>query len=247
MNRLANKIAVITGGTAGIGLATAAAYIAEGAKVIITGRNAEALDKALAALGPNAKGIISDAASFADIKTLRARIAAIHPKIDTLFVNAGVVKLAPIEAVTEADFDEQFNINVKGAYFTIQQLLPIINEGGSILLNGSINAHIGMATGSVYSASKAAALSFIRTLSPELLSRKIRINAVSPGPVRTPLHVRLGSLNHIDATESPMIDMVPLGRFGTPEEIARIAVFFASDDSTFVIGGELIADGGMGL
>jgi NAD(P)-dependent dehydrogenase (short-subunit alcohol dehydrogenase family) len=149
--------------------------------------------------------------------------------------------------VDEAHFDEQFNINVKGAYFTIQQLLPIINEGGSILLNGSINAHIGMGTASVYSASKAAALSFIRTLSPELLSKNIRINAVSPGPVRTPLHVKLGSLSDINATESPMIDMVPLKRFGTPEEIARIAVFFASDDSTFIIGGELIADGGMGL
>lgn len=247
MNRLTNKIAVITGGTAGIGLATAKAYIEEGAKVIITGRNAAALDKALAELGQNAAGIISDSASMADIKALQAKVAAIHPKIDTLFVNAGIAKMAPIEAVDEAHFDEQFNINVKGLYFTIQQLLPLIKEGGSILLNTSINAHIGMATASIYSATKAAALSFIRTLSPELLSRKIRINAVSPGPVRTPLHVRLGSISDIDATESPMIDMVPLGRFGTVEEIARIAVFFASDDSSFVIGGELIADGGMGL
>jgi NAD(P)-dependent dehydrogenase (short-subunit alcohol dehydrogenase family) len=246
MNRLENKTAVITGGNSGIGLATAKAFIAEGARVLITGRNGDSVQKALAELGSQATGIVSDTANMKDIATLRAQVAAVFPAVDILFLNAGVAKLGPIESVDEAAFDEQFNINVKGSYFTIQQLLPLMREGTSVVLNTSINAHIGMANASVYSASKAAQLTLIRTLSAELLDRKIRVNAISPGPVATPLYDKLGMPEEQkEATANSIQSLVPLGRFGRPEEIARIAVFFASDDSSYLLGAELIADGGM--
>ncbi|MFT3824316.1 MAG: SDR family oxidoreductase [Chitinophagaceae bacterium] len=246
MNRLLNKTAVITGGNSGIGLATAKQFIEEGARVIITGRNQQSLNRALEELGSNAHGIVSDAANLASINRLREQVAAIFPSIDILFVNAGVAKFSPIESVTEEHFDEQFSVNVKGTYFTIQQLLPILNNGSSIILNTSVNAHIGMPNASIYSASKAAAISFARTLSAELLPRKIRVNAISPGPVTTPLYNKLGlSQENLEATAQSVKGLVPLGRFAAPEEIARIAVFFASDDSSFVLGAELLADGGL--
>jgi len=245
MSRLLNKTAVVTGGNSGIGLATAREFIAEGAKVIITGRSQASLDKAVAELGSQAYGVIADASSIADIGKLRQRVAAIFPKVDVVFVNAGIAKFSPIEGVTEAFFDEQFDINVKGAYFTIQQLLPLMNDGGSIVLNTSINAHIGMPNASVYAATKAALLTLAKNLSAELLPRKIRVNAVSPGPVATPLHEKLVPAEALEETAAGIRSLIPLGRFGTPEEIARIAVFFASDDSSFVLGAELIADGGM--
>lgn len=246
MNRLQNKTAVITGGTSGIGLATAKEFIAEGAKVLITGRNQASLDEALQELGPDAKGIISDTASMADIRQLQEKAKAVFPTIDAVFINAGITRFAPIEAVDEAHFDEQFNINVKGAYFTIQQLLPLINEGGSIVLNTSVNAHIGMANASIYSATKGALITFIRTLSAEFVSRRIRVNAVSPGPVSTPLYGKLGmSEDQLAQTATAIQGLVPLGRFGTPQEIAKTVVFFASDDSSFILGAELIADGGL--
>ena len=246
MNRLQNKTAVITGGNSGIGLATAKAFIAEGARVLITGRNQDALQKALAELGSQATGIISDTANMKDIGALREQVAAVFPTVDILFLNAGVAKFAPIEAVDEAAFDDMFNINVKGSYFTIQQLLPLMKEGASIVVNASINAHVGMANASVYSAAKAAQLTFIRTLSAEFLNRKIRVNAISPGPVATPLYDKLGVPEaQKEATANGIQSLIPLGRFGSPEEIARIAVFFASDDSSYLLGAELIADGGM--
>ncbi|QHS58135.1 SDR family oxidoreductase [Chitinophaga agri] len=246
MNRLENKVALITGGNSGIGFATAQLFIAEGAKVIITGRNQESIDKAVAELGTSASGIASDTGSMKDIMQLQAQVAAIHPVIDILFLNAGVAKFSPIEATTEAFFDEQFNINVKGSFFTIQQLLPILHDGGAIVLNTSINAHIGMANASVYAATKAAQLTLIRNLSAELIGRKIRVNAVSPGPVSTPLYGKLGlAADQLSATASHIQSSIPIGRFGTPEEIAKVALFLASDDSTFLLGSELIADGGM--
>lgn len=246
MNRLQGKVAVITGGNSGIGFATAKVFIEEGAQVIITGRNAEAVEKAVAELGSAAKGIVSDTANMKDILKLQAQVAAIHPVIDILFLNAGVAKFVPIEAVDEAIFDEQFNINVKGSYFTIQQLLPILKDGSSILLNTSINAHIGMANASIYGASKAAQLTLIRNLSAELVGRKIRVNAVSPGPITTPFFGKIG-LNEEQqaATATSLLSSVPAGRFGDPEEIAKIALFLASEDSTFLLGTEIIADGGM--
>ena len=246
MNRLSGKIAVITGGNSGIGLATAKDFIAEGAKVVITGRNKEAVSKAANELGKNAYGIVSDTADITQLNKLRAEVSALFPKIDILFINAGIGKFAPIEQVDEAHFDELFSTNVKGAYFTIQQLLPVINDGGSIILNTSINAHIGMANASVYSATKAAVITFARTLSSELLSRRIRVNAISPGPVNTPILGKTGiPADQLDQLTQNIQNQVPLGRFGNPEEIARVATFFASDDSSFVLGAELIADGGM--
>jgi len=246
MNRLTGKVAVITGGNSGIGLATAKDFIAEGAKVIITGRNKEAIGKTANELGKNAYGIVSDTADITQLNKLRAEVSALFPKIDILFINAGIGKFAPIEQVDEAHFDEQFSINVKGAYFTIQQLLPIINDGGSVILNTSISAHIGTPNASVYSATKAAVITFARTLSAELLSRRIRVNAISPGPVSTPILSKTGlPADQLDQLAQNIQSQVPLGRFGNPEEIARVATFFASDDSSFVLGAELIADGGM--
>jgi len=245
MSRLFKKTAVVTGGNSGIGLATAKAFIAEGADVIITGRNKDSLDRAVAELGASAKGVLLDVANLADIRQLAGRVSAIAPSVDVVFVNAGIAKFSPIEGVDEAFFDEQFDVNVKGAYFTIQQLLPLMNDGGSIVLNTSINAHIGMPNASVYAATKAALLTLAKNLSAELLPRKIRVNAVSPGPVSTPLHEKLVPAEALEETAASIRSLIPIGRFGTPDEIAKIAVFFASDDSSFVLGAELIADGGM--
>jgi NAD(P)-dependent dehydrogenase (short-subunit alcohol dehydrogenase family) len=246
MQRLQHKTALITGGNSGIGFATAKEFIAQGARVIITGRKQEALDKAKQELGDQVYTILSDTEKMEDIGHLADQVKQVADSIDIVFVNAGIGKFSPIESVTEAHFDEQFNINVKGAYFTIQQLLPLMNDGGSIILNTSINAHIGMAGASVYSATKAAVITFARTLSAELLPRKIRVNAISPGPVKTAILGKTGlTAEQVDGFKSELATKVPLGRMGDPEEIARIATFFASDDSTFVLGAELIADGGM--
>jgi len=246
MKRLNGKVAVITGGNSGIGLATAKDFIAEGASVIITGRNKEAINKAVNELGNDAYGIVSDTGDITQLNALRAKVFELFPKIDILFINAGIGKFAPIEQVDEDHFDEQFSINVKGAYFTIQQLLPLINDGGSIILNTSISAHIGMANSSVYSATKAALITFARTLSSELLSRRIRVNAISPGPINTPIFGKTGMpADQLEQLAQGIQSQVPLGRFGNPEEIAKVATFFASDDSSFVLGAELIADGGM--
>jgi NAD(P)-dependent dehydrogenase (short-subunit alcohol dehydrogenase family) len=246
MNRLQNKTALITGGNSGIGFATAKEFLAQGAKVIITGRNQAALEKAKQELGGNVHAIVSNAGSMSDIRKLREQVQLIVPSLDVVFINAGVGKFNPLEAVTEEVFDEQFNINVKGAYFTVQELLPVINDGGSIILNTSIAAHLGMATASVYSATKAALLSLARTLSADLVQRKIRVNAISPGPIATPIMGKMGlSAEQVEGFKADLQGKVPLGRMGNPEEIARVATFFASDDSTFVLGAELIADGGM--
>jgi NAD(P)-dependent dehydrogenase (short-subunit alcohol dehydrogenase family) len=246
MQRLQNKTALITGGNSGIGYATAKEFIEQGATVIITGRKQDALDQAKKELGDQVHTILSDTEQMQDINKLAAQVKALVPSIDIVFVNAGIGKFSPIESVTESHFDEQFNINVKGAYFTIQQLLPLMNDGGSIILNTSINAHIGMPGASVYSATKAAVITFARTLSAELLPRKIRVNAISPGPVKTAILGKTGlTVEQVDGFKLELATKVPLGRMGDPEEIARIATFFASDDSTFVLGAELIADGGM--
>jgi NAD(P)-dependent dehydrogenase (short-subunit alcohol dehydrogenase family) len=246
MQRLQNKTALITGGNSGIGYATAKEFIEQGATVIITGRKQDALDQAKKELGDQVHTILSDTEQMQDINKLAAQVKALVPSIDIVFVNAGIGKFSPIESVTESHFDEQFNINVKGAYFTIQQLLPLMNDGGSIILNTSINAHIGMPGASVYSATKAAVITFARTLSAELLPRKIRVNAISPGPVKTAILGKTGlTAEQVDGFKLELATKVPLGRMGDPEEIARIATFFASDDSSFVLGAELIADGGM--
>lgn len=246
MNRLQNKTALITGGNSGIGFATAAEFLEQGANVIITGRSQASLDEAKKALKGKVHTILSDTSNLADIHTLAQQVQQITPRLDVVFINAGIGKFAPIGSVTEEHFDEQFNINVKGAYFTIQEVLPLINDGGSIILNTSVNAHMGMANSSVYSATKAALLTLARTLSAELLPRKIRVNAISPGPVTTELLKKDGlTTDQINGFKEAITNQVPIGRFGNPAEIARIATFFASDESSFVIGAELIADGGM--
>jgi NAD(P)-dependent dehydrogenase (short-subunit alcohol dehydrogenase family) len=246
MSRLSNKVALITGGNSGIGYATAEAFIKEGATVIITGRSAQSVAEAVEKLGPQAKGIVSDTAKMEDIRQIADAVSAISSQLDVIFINAGIAKFVPFEHMTEAVFDETFDINVKGAYFTIQKLLPLLKDGSSIVLNTSINAHIGMEGASVYAASKAAMITFARNLSRELLPRQIRVNAISPGPVATPILSKAGMpeevLQHVAAG---IQSQIPLGRFGTSDEIAKIAVFFASDDSAFVLGAELIADGGM--
>ena len=246
MKKLANKVALITGGSSGIGLATAKVFAEEGAEVIITGRNQESLDKAVGELEHRVTGMVSDTAQLADIEKLAAELRSQGKQIDVLFLNAGIAKLAPIEQTDEALYDETFNINVKGLYFTIKHLLPLMGEGTSIVINASINAYIGMPNSSVYAASKAAVISMARTLSGELVGRGIRVNAISPGPINTPIFGKMGmSPEQLEATATSIQQQVPMGRFGHPEEIAKAALFLASDDSSFVIGAELVADGGM--
>ena len=248
MKKLANKTAVITGGNSGIGFATAQEFIAQGAKVIITGRNQKSIDEAVAQLGENAFGVIADSGNMQQIKELGNKVKAIASGIDIIFINAGLGKFNSVEQMTEEMFDEIMDVNFKGAYFTLQSLLPLVNEGGSIIFNTSVNAHIGMAGASVYSASKAALLSLTRNLAAELLPRKIRVNSVSPGPVVTPFHTtdKLGlTQEQLQQMGEGIVSQVPIGRFGTMEELAKIVAFFASDDSTFLLGSELIADGGM--
>jgi len=248
MKKLEGKTALITGGNSGIGLATAQEFIAQGAKVIVTGRSQNSIDQATQVLGPGSSGVVFDAGRMDQIKTLAAQVSAISEKIDIIFVNAGIGKFDTMANMTEELFDEIMDVNFKGAYFSLQQLLPLVNDGGSIVINASINAHVGMAGASVYAASKAALLSLAKNLSAELLPRKIRVNAVSPGPVVTPLHSaeKFGvSQEDIDGMGASLIQQIPIGRFGNAEEIAKTVTFFASDDSTFLLGAELIADGGM--
>ena len=246
MNRLQNKTALITGGNSGIGFATAKEFLEQGATVIITGRNQASLQEAKQALQGKVHTILSDTSKLDDIHNLAKQVQQITPRLDVVFINAGIGKFAPIEAVTVEHYDEQFNINVKGAYFTIQEVLPLVNDGGSIILNTSINAHIGMANTSVYAATKAALLTLARTLSTELLPRRIRVNAISPGPITTEILKKTGlTTEQVNGFKEALTNQVPLGRLGDPSEIAKVATFFASDDSSFVIGAELIADGGM--
>jgi NAD(P)-dependent dehydrogenase (short-subunit alcohol dehydrogenase family) len=248
MSRLANKTAVITGGNSGIGLATVKAFVSEGAKVIFTGRNFEANQKAQQGIESHTYSIVCDASNWQDIMAVKSQVESIVPSVDILFINAGIAQFAPIKQVTPDFYDNIFNINFKGAYFTIQALLPLLNEGGTIILNTSINVHVGMPAASVYAASKAALLTLAKNLSAELSDRKIRVNAISPGPVVTPLHT-LGKFG-ISEDEFKLIGegiaaQIPIGRFGTAEEIANAVVYFASDESLFILGTELIIDGGM--
>jgi len=248
MKKLEGKTAIVTGGNSGIGFATAQEFLAQGAKVIITGRNEQSVKDAIAQLGENAYGIISDSAYMEEITKLADQVKTISPTLDIVVINAGIGKFNTLAHMTEEMFDEIMNINFKGAYFSLQQLLPLVNQGGSIILNTSINAHIGMAGATVYAASKAALLTLAKNLSVELTSRKIRVNAVSPGPVGTPLHSseKLGlSDEDLQQMGESLVKQIPVGRFGQAEEIAKTIAFFASDDSSFILGSELIADGGM--
>jgi NAD(P)-dependent dehydrogenase (short-subunit alcohol dehydrogenase family) len=246
MQRLQGKRTLITGGTTGIGLATAQEFLAQGARVAVTGTNPQTLAAARAALGPNALVIRNDAGSVAAQADLAREIERAYGGLDAVFINAGVGEFRPLEAIDEATFDRMFAINLKGPYFLVQALLPLLANPSSIVLNTSINAHIGMPNSSVYAASKAALISLARTLSGELVGRGVRVNAISPGPVTTPIYGKLGlAPDQLQATAEHIRGQVPLGRFGDPVEIAKAVVFFASDESSFALGAELIVDGGM--
>jgi len=242
MNRLGNKTALITGGTSGIGLETAREFLAEGARVAVTGRNPTALEAARKELGDGLLIISSDAGDVAGQKKVAETIRQEFGRLDILFLNAGIVEMAPLEAWNEGAFDRSFNTNFKGPFFLIQSLLPLFNNPASIVLMTSINAHIGMPNSSVYGATKGALLSLARTLSGELISRGIRVNAISGGPIATPLYQKLGMGNpELKALESK----IPAKRLGRPSEVAEAVVFFASDESAFTVGSELVIDGGM--
>jgi NAD(P)-dependent dehydrogenase (short-subunit alcohol dehydrogenase family) len=246
MKKLQDKVAVITGGNSGIGLETAKHFVQEGAKVVITGRRHKELDEAVKYIGSNVIAIQSDVSNLKDLDRLYQAVKEEHGKIDIIFANAGIAQFAPIDEATESHFDQHFNINVKGLFFTVQKALPLLREGGSIILNASIAAFIGEPGLSVYSATKAAVRSFARTWTQDLKDRKIRVNTLSPGPIQTPI------LSNLGLTEQQLADFktqtlhdVPLGRMGTPDDIAKAVVFLASDDSSYVTGINLCVDGGL--
>jgi NAD(P)-dependent dehydrogenase (short-subunit alcohol dehydrogenase family) len=247
MDRLKGKRALITGGTSGIGLETARQFVHEGARVAITGTNPKTIEAARSELGDSALIIASDASDVGAQKGVAETIRQEFGGLDVLFVNAGVADLRPIERWDEAGFDRSMSVNVKGPYFLTQALLPVFANPASIVINASVNAHIGMPNTTVYGATKAALLSLTRTLSGELISRGIRVNAVSPGPVSTPLYSKLGlSENDLNAVAASIQSQVPAGRFGKPSEIASAVVFLASDESAYAVGSEIQLDGGMG-
>ncbi|HXB68770.1 MAG TPA: SDR family oxidoreductase [Candidatus Acidoferrales bacterium] len=248
MDRLKGKRALITGGTGGIGLETAHRFLAEGARVAITGKNPATLETARRELGSEVLIVPSDASDIAAQTRVAETLRQEFGGLDILFVNAGVADLKPVGQWDEAAFDRSFGINVKGPFFLVQALLPIFANPASIVLNTSVNAHIGMPNTSVYGATKAALLSLARTLSGELISRGIRVNAVSPGPISTPLFGKLGlSDAELKTVAASIQSQVPAGRFGQPSEIAHAIVFLASDESAFTVGSELLIDGGMSL
>lgn len=244
MNKLSNKIAIVTGGNSGIGYAAAKDFKENGAKVIITGRNEQATFKAAQELGVT--GIVSDQSDLKSIDSLVDEVKSKFGKIDVLFLNAGLAAFAPLDQASEEHYDAIMNVNVKGVYFTLQKLLPILNDGASVVLNTSINASVGMPNSSVYAASKAALLSLNRVFATELAPRKIRINAISPGPVETPLYGKLGlNQEEVDGFGKILGEKILLKRFGQAQEIAKSVTFLASSDASFITGTELIVDGGL--
>lgn len=246
MGKLEGKVALITGGNSGIGLATAKQFVAEGAYVFITGRRQAELDAAVQSIGKNVTGVQGDVSNLDDLDRLYATVLDQKGRIDVLFANAGGGEFAPLGAITEAHFDKIFNINVKGLLFTVQKALPLLPDGASIILNASIAGVKGMPAFSVYSATKAAVRSFARSWTTDLKDRKIRVNAISPGPIITPAIDGLASTEEqAKEFKDGLAASVPLGRMGEAVELAKAVVFLASDDSSFVAGTELFVDGGM--
>jgi len=244
--RFQGKVAVVTGGNSGIGLGVAKAYAQEGARVAITGRNEKSLEAAAKEIGDGTVAIQSDAGKVAEIEGAFKKISERFGRIDALFVNAGVAKLLPFEKITEELFDETVDINMKGVFFTMQQAIPLMPKGSAIVLNASINAHLGMPGTTVYGASKAAVISMAKTFSAELLERGIRVNAISPGPITSALLARDGvTQEKLQETKDWIQSQVPAKRFGTPEEIAAGVLYLTAPESAFVLGAELIIDGGM--
>lgn len=247
MKRLEGKVAVVTGGNSGIGLATAKRLQEEGARVAISGRSKKTLDEAVKTIGNGVLAVQSDVAKLADIDKLFAEVSTKLGKIDVLFVNAGVAKFAPLADTPESVFDEQFDINIKGSYFTIQKALPFLNDGASIILNTSVVDSKGTAGASAYAATKAALRSLARTAATELVGRGIRVNTVAPGPIVTPIFGRTGLPQEaIDEFAKGVLAQVPMKRFGQPEEIAAAVAFLASQDASYITGVEINVDGGLG-
>jgi NAD(P)-dependent dehydrogenase (short-subunit alcohol dehydrogenase family) len=244
--RFQGKVAVVTGGNSGIGLGVAKAYAREGAQVAITGRNEKTLEAAAKEIGDGTLAIQSDAGKVAEIETAMKKIKERFGRIDALFVNAGVGKFVPFEKVTEEFFDETVNINMKGVFFTVQKAIPLMSKGSAIVLNASINAHLGMPGTTVYGATKAAVINMAKTLSRDLLEKGIRVNAVSPGPITSALLGRdRMSQEKVQEIKDWIQSQVPIKRFGTPEEIAAGVLYLTAPESAFVLGAELIIDGGM--
>lgn len=246
MKKFEGKVAVITGGNSGIGLATAQQFVSEGAYIFITGRRQSELDAAVKQIGENVSSVQGDVSNLEDLDRLYAKVKEQKGMIDILFANAGVGELSLLGTITEAQFDKIFSVNVKGLLFTVQKALPLFRDGGSIILNASIGGSKGIEATSVYSASKAAIRSFARTWTAELKHRRIRINAISPGPIDTPAFNGLArTREEVDQIKTNLASKVPLGRMGMPDEVAKAVLFLASDDSSFITGIELFVDGGM--
>ena len=245
MGKLDGKIALVTGGNGGIGLATAKRFVAEGAFVFITGRREGELAASVKDIGRNVTAVQGDVSNLDDLDRLFGQIKREKGKLDIVFANAGIAKYAPVGAITEELYDSIFNINVKGLLFTVQKALPLMPDGAAIVLNASIVASKGLSANSIYSATKAAVRSFARTWTTDLKARRIRVNAVSPGTIDTPgLNDLLASSDAGQERIKMISNAVPLGRFGTPDEIAKAVVFLASDDGSYVTGTELFVDGG---
>jgi len=247
MARLDGKVAVVTGGNSGIGLATAQLFHQEGAKVAISGRDQKTLDAAVKAIGGDVLAVRADVSKLGDLDKFYKAVGDELGKIDIIFANAGIAKFAPFADSTEALFDETFDINVKGVFFTIQKALPLLNHGASIIINSSVVNETGLATASVYAATKAAVRSFARTLTTELVDRGIRVNVVSPGPITTPIFGRTGLPQEaIDQFARETTTKVPMKRFGKPEEVADTVLFLATPASSYITGVDINVDGGMG-
>jgi NAD(P)-dependent dehydrogenase (short-subunit alcohol dehydrogenase family) len=247
MKALEGKVAVITGGSSGIGLATAKLFQHAGAKVAISGRSQQSLEQAVKELGAGTVAVRSDVSKLGDLDRLFAVVTEKLGRIDVLFANAGIAKFAPVADVSEDVYEETFDINVKGVFFTVQKAIPFLNDNASVILNTSFVNQAGVPTTSVYAASKAAVRSLARSISSELAGRGIRVNVVSPGPISTPIYTKLGLPKEaVDAFAANIVSQVPLRRFGKPEEVAQTALFLASSASSYITGIELNVDGGLG-
>lgn len=247
MTQFQGKVAVITGGNSGIGLATAKELHRQGAKIVISGRDEKSLAEAAQAIGGDTLAVRADVSRLADLDLLFARVRERFESIDVLFANAGVAKFSPVNEATEAHFDENMDINFKGAFFTAQKAMPLLKDGGAVIFNTSVVDQKGWVGTSVYSASKAALRSFTRTLAAELVGRRIRVNAVAPGPISTPIYGRLGMpADALQEFATGVQSQVPMKRFGNTDEVAKAVAFLASDDASYITGVELNVDGGMG-
>jgi len=248
MQKLVNKVAVVTGGNSGIGLATARELISQGASVVITGRNTQAIEEAVEQLGPQAEGVLADASDVRQTEALVAAVEKRHGRVDILFINAGVFFPTPVGQVSEASFDQQVSINFRGAVFTLEKFLPLLSAGASVINLSSVNAYTGMPNTAAYAATKAALNSYTRTAATELAPRGIRVNAVNPGPVDTAIFGKSGlPAEAVHGFAAALQNRIPLKRFGQPADIAKLVAFLASDDASFITGAEYNIDGGINV